>query len=396
VKEKIENVILGGITEDQFISKVWGRNPFYSQDCFCPEEYFSIEELTGLLRESGIIRYGTTSVGKEKSNIFQPYESNFNIKKLKELKKLSIVESLYDVKACFDDGRGVLSHRLERFLPSNHKLRIIYNYLLEITGCVREELVIASFLTPPYSSTFDWHADSDHVFTMQIEGVKIWEVKNQDGVIETFQLSPGDVFYVPADTPHRVVSEGSTSLSISYVVVAKSYAQIFTTALLNKLKSDLDGALKNQTPLPFRWKENHKDIPNDEVVSGVFRKYGLEEQDFRNALIEEYTSDSISYLDETWNPNFRYTDNKLKLSTQLQKSSKTPIDLVRGSSENEIIILMSGRPPLSLSSKLSEALDFLNDIERRFRCDEFPDCYTENSKIFICTKLLQAGIIDFV
>ncbi|MDH5326954.1 MAG: cupin domain-containing protein [Gammaproteobacteria bacterium] len=396
MKQKIENVILGGIPEDQFAEQIWGATPFHSKDCFSPKDYFSIRELTDILRESGVIRYGATSVGKEKSDLFQPYVSSFDVSKLKELEKLHIIESLYDAKSCFDDGRGILAHRLERFLPLKHKLRIIYNYLLELTGCVREELVVAAFLTPPYSKTFDWHTDSDHVFTMQIEGEKKWEIKELDGRINIFQITPGDVLYIPADLPHRVVSEGSTSLSVSYVVIPKTYSQIFTTALLKKLEKDLYGELKNRIPLPFRWRKNLNSMSIDKVTATVFRKYGLEDQDFRDALIDEYASDSISYLDEAWNPNFNYADRKLELHTKLQRSSSNPINIVRRSSSDEVVIIMNGRPSLCVSSKLIMAIDYISEADTHFSCDDLPDCYTDESKIFICAKLLQAGMVDFL
>lgn len=392
---RIEHSIFGDVSEETFAREIWGIRPHHSKQCFHPESFFSIEELTDTLRETGLIRYGTTSVGKERRARFQPYRSAFDVGKLKSVRKLHIIESLYDAKACFDDGRSILAHRLERFLPPTHNLRKIYNHLLDITGCIREEIIIAAFLTPPFSKTFDWHVDSDHVFTMQIEGTKVWEIEGADGRIETIELSLGDILYVPSDIPHRVISTDRTSLSVSYVVIPKTYTQIITNALLKKLDAKLKDSIKHTTPLPLHWKRDCKSLQIDDNFRGIFESHGLDERDFLDAVIDEYISDSASYLDENWTPNFRYTDQKLDRSSILRKSSPSPIEIIRTNADGYLIILMNGRPHLTVTPVIGEAIEFIQHINSDFSCDDLPKCYDLETKILICEKLLQAGMLDF-
>lgn len=392
---RVENTIFGDVSEEVFATEIWGIRPHYSKQCFNPELFFSIEELTDALRETGLIRYGTTSVGKERSNRFNPYRSAFDVTKLKSLRKLHVIESLYDAKACFDDGRSVLAHRLERFLPPQHKLRRIYNHLLDVTGCIGEEIIIAAFLTPPFSKTFDWHVDSDHVFTMQIEGKKVWEVQRENGEIDTFELGPGDILYTPSDIPHRVISTDRTSLSVSYVVIPKTYAQIFTNALLTNLNAKLDESLKYRAPLPLNWKTDPHNLPIDDRVLSLFQQHGIGASDFLKAIVEEYVSDSSSYLDANWMPNFRYTNQQLDVGTLLRKSSKSPLRIVGDSACGEITILMNGRPALTVSQSVAEAIEFIRRLQGDFRCMDLPGSYDSESKVLICEKLLQVGILDF-
>ncbi|MCB1496330.1 MAG: hypothetical protein KDJ86_11120 [Bauldia sp.] len=392
---KIENIIFGDVSEETFGAEIWGSRAQHSQAIFSPSELFSIEELTELLRETGLIRYGTTSVGKERRDKYHPYNTEFDLSKLKSLRKLYVTENFFDTKLCFDDGRSILAHRLERFLSPNHVLRKIYNHLLAATGCIREEIIIAAFLTPPESKTFDWHVDSDHVFTFQIEGEKIWEIRSLSGDVEKYNLAPGDVLYVPADFPHRVISRDRTSLSVSYVVIPKTYVQIFTSALILKMESELEKNSIAQKPLPLYWTRGYNKIKIDKEISKIFGKLGIGEEDFFQALRDEYIDDSFSRFDDKWKPNFRYSDKILDGSSWLTKSSETPLDFVDNASRNEVVILLNGRPSLVMSRRLIDVIEFIRNNSGTFQCSELPDCYDLGDKVAICEKLLQAGILDF-
>ena len=172
MEAEIEKILFGGMQKAEFVENIWGCKSHYAKECFLPESIFSIEELTEYMRESGVVRSGHTSVGKERRDEFSVFTTSFDVSNLKALNKLHVAQNIYDIKACFDDGRGVLAHRLERVLPINHPLRKYYRYLLTSTGCIQDEIIIAAFLTPPYSKTFDWHVDSDHVFYSTARGRK--------------------------------------------------------------------------------------------------------------------------------------------------------------------------------------------------------------------------------
>ncbi|WP_141667956.1 MULTISPECIES: cupin domain-containing protein [unclassified Burkholderia] len=95
------------------------------------------------------------------------------------------------------------------------------------------ETVAKIFLTPPNTSGFSPHFDSESVFAVQLSGTKIWSTypriatnprasvarkltaKEISQPAEQFVLEPGDVLYLPAGTPHRTQCDGAMSLYVS-------------------------------------------------------------------------------------------------------------------------------------------------------------------------------------
>ena len=158
-------------------------------------------------------------------------------------------------------------------------------------------------------------------------------------------------------------------------------------------ENDLE--LAHKIPLPLDWHLLQNELLVDAKVFEIFKKYGLSKDDFYEAVREENFEDSISYLDPSWAPNFRYSDREINSETWLKKPSSKPIKLFTNANETEMQLLMDGRPSLRLSKKVAEAINFIQEVESSFQCKSLPDIYQDNSKIVICEKLLRVGILDF-
>ena len=103
----------------------------------------------------------------------------------------------------------------------------VVRYLAEIAVVFPGTLLEgAAFITPPDAQGLPVHRDPGHLFIVQINGSKDWrvytppkngywhvgEIRDAEEIAFDGSLSPGDVLYLPAGTPHVV--RGQTGLSV--------------------------------------------------------------------------------------------------------------------------------------------------------------------------------------
>ena len=105
---------------------------------------------------------------------------------------------------------------------------------------------VVAFLTPA-GQRGATHSDPTDVYVVQLEGTKRWQIwptpqvrrpgddKNSfpslpDPVLEV-SLQPGDVLYIPHNTPHRASAEGSVSLHLTVVAGPRTWAHHLLVAV---------------------------------------------------------------------------------------------------------------------------------------------------------------------
>jgi len=105
---------------------------------------------------------------------------------------------------------------------------------------------IVAFLTPA-GQRGAAHSDPTDVYIIQLEGTKRWQIwstpkvrragddKNSfpslpDPVLD-LSLQPGDVLYIPHNTPHRAAAEGSVSLHLTVVASPRMWAHHLLSAV---------------------------------------------------------------------------------------------------------------------------------------------------------------------
>jgi quercetin dioxygenase-like cupin family protein len=98
---------------------------------------------------------------------------------------------------------------------------------------------VVAFLTPA-GQRGTTHSDPTDVYVIQLEGTKRWQIwptpqvrrpgddkgsfpSLPDPVLDV-SLQPGDVLYVPHNTPHRASAEGSVSLHVTVVAGPRTWA----------------------------------------------------------------------------------------------------------------------------------------------------------------------------
>lgn len=92
------------------------------------------------------------------------------------------------------------------------------------------------------------HWDEVHVFALQLHGTKRWIVSSgpegtigeepHDARLEA-ELGPGDVIYVPRRFPHRVWTDDSISVHVTFGVMAPSLQDVIRRVLLTALDQEL-------------------------------------------------------------------------------------------------------------------------------------------------------------
>jgi quercetin dioxygenase-like cupin family protein len=105
---------------------------------------------------------------------------------------------------------------------------------------------VVAFLTPA-GQRGSTHSDPTDVYVIQLEGTKRWQIwptpqvrrpgddKDSfpvlpDPVLDV-SLQPGDVLYVPHNTPHRASAEGSVSLHVTVVAGPRTWAHHLLSAV---------------------------------------------------------------------------------------------------------------------------------------------------------------------
>jgi len=105
---------------------------------------------------------------------------------------------------------------------------------------------VVAFLTPA-GQRGATHSDPTDVYVIQLEGTKRWQIwptpqvrrpgddkdsfpSLPDPVLD-LSLQPGDVLYIPHNTPHRATAEGSVSLHVTVVAGPRTWAHHLLSAV---------------------------------------------------------------------------------------------------------------------------------------------------------------------
>jgi ribosomal protein L16 Arg81 hydroxylase len=146
------------------------------------------------------------------------------------------------VEEQFHSGTTLIYNYLNHHLPAMRRLSRI---VMDTFGCESEA---AAFLTPPRSSGLAPHTDPVDVFVIHLEGTKTWRVWERSptgmpaGDLETpaleATLCPGDVLYIPTNTPHVAVSLDTRALHISLSVEPRRWRDVIRDCVDGVLSDD--------------------------------------------------------------------------------------------------------------------------------------------------------------
>jgi hypothetical protein len=131
------------------------------------------------------------------------------------------------IYAHFRAGKTLIHNELNLTRPN---LRALARSMTERLAAKSE---VVAFLTPAGQQGASVHGDPTDVFIIQLEGTKRWQIWPTPGVrragdlkysfadlpdpVLDVSLQPGDVIYIPHNTPHCARAEGSVSLHLTVV-----------------------------------------------------------------------------------------------------------------------------------------------------------------------------------
>jgi ribosomal protein L16 Arg81 hydroxylase len=135
-----------------------------------------------------------------------------------------------DIYERMHQGASLQFRKMERFLPAQAPLRLLYRDML--LALQHPGVSISGFVTPPGTELLGAHHDETDVFTLQVAGRKRWRlfhtISAESGGSHPpealgapehdFVLGPGDVLYHPRGCIHEVVCEDELSFSIPIVI----------------------------------------------------------------------------------------------------------------------------------------------------------------------------------
>lgn len=252
--------LIGDLSTEEFFSEYWTRRPRYipgSADRFnkvFSREEFSAAILTAELGEDGfsVARQGKTSNAlwlnflQQKSGWQEPPD-------------FPQLES-----ACSQEGTLV-------FNSIHRRVENLKQWTLGLVNELCESVVVNAYFSPAASVPgLDIHYDPQEIFIIQVAGRKRWEVwdklethplkfeKPEEypdlelGDLQTLNMQPGDVLYLPRGTWHRAVAIEEASLHLTVTIVPRNIVKFITwvadeLAVNPRWRSDLPLQLAGDT-----------------------------------------------------------------------------------------------------------------------------------------------------
>ena len=222
---------LSGLIGDveQFAEHHWGTAPLRRRGSTSPGDVLSIDDIDGWLANAAR-RPAFRMVRAGRPIPVADYTRTVRIGGA----DIAEVADLAKIGRLVGGGCTLVLQNLERFLP---RLR---TFTEALAGELSHPVQANAYLTPPHAGGLGRNVDQHDVIVLQLHGTKCWEVEG----LGSFAVGPGDVVYIPRDTPHRAVTGDDASLHLTIGVLS-----ITTRQVLRRVLDDL--ALHDPLPLGF-------------------------------------------------------------------------------------------------------------------------------------------------
>lgn len=223
-----------------FFKEIWEQNVLHiPRD---DEDYFSFLGDSFQMEEviwQSCRKWGEVSLARANTNYSEaPYSR--------------LTPDVATVRDAFANDYTVVINNLERrYLP-------VAIFCRELEKELRFHSIVNLYYTKPFSQGLDCHFDAEDVFILQMEGRKQWRVaesqtsklplEDSDGVehndpeanFEIYELSPGDVLYIPRGFLHEARTAETASLHLTVTVSVIRWLDLLTEIINRAAISDIE------------------------------------------------------------------------------------------------------------------------------------------------------------
>src|ERR1700751_4916053 len=235
--------------EEEFFRTYFNKRVLYRPGGIAgdPRQILSIADRDDIVHPEGVRKSLSRMLGNGVPAIGEQLTSRLDMRR--EGKTLDDAIDPGKIYAHFRAGKTLIHGGLNLTRPNLRALAA------SMTGRLAAKSEVVAFLTPA-GQRGAVHSDPTDVYVVQLEGTKRWEIwptpevrragddKNSFPAppvpFPDLSLQPGDVLYIPHNTPHRAAAEGRVSLHLTVVAGPRSWAHHLLSAVQDILHNDPD------------------------------------------------------------------------------------------------------------------------------------------------------------
>jgi ribosomal protein L16 Arg81 hydroxylase len=230
--------------EREFFAEYFNKKPMLRKNSLSgdPRELLSIQKLDELVHLE-VVRPPYIKVNLNGSGVHEQGYTRSVVVQGYNVTDSVVPEKIYEL---FRAGGTVTWSSLNQIVP---EMRDFSRVIAEKVAC-RTDTV--AFMTPAGRKGYPPHHDPVELFIVQLEGTKKWKLWNPPAVrhgenasytleelgepaIEV-TLEPGDVLYLPYNTPHAAEAEGQVSLHLSVMMRPRMWNELLRLSVEQLLK----------------------------------------------------------------------------------------------------------------------------------------------------------------
>ncbi|BFP51276.1 hypothetical protein SCMC78_10830 [Streptomyces sp. CMC78] len=292
----------------------------------------------------------------------------------------------------FHDGSTLVWGYIDRYHAGLHRFTESLRRRLNTT------VATTAFLTPAGQQGFDLHCDLADVFVVQLSGTKRWYLWDRRPDArpkrESFRsedlgkpalevaLRPGDVLYMPYNTPHAAVAEDSMSLHLSVIVQPRSWSELLLQAARKLLQEDefagaiyLEGSRQEELADQFAQRLGR--------LATRLRELEVAEP-IQRLLAQGGGPDSVKTLEQA------RREEHVDTTTEVER---TDLSLVFGEPEDGVVkATVSGTSVIAVPEPLAEGLARLTPGDRSSVSGLFPGVHPDDA-VDAARVLMKLGLL---
>lgn len=295
--------------------------------------------------------------------------------------------------------------RSVRILSAQKSMPKLQHFCAAISRDLQFPVNANVYITPPSSTALDVHYDTHDVLVLQVSGAKRWRLYDMPIVrpgasqpfdrqayemvepTRTFELSPGDLLYIPRGLVHQAESFDTTSVHVS-VGLHYKVAHDLIAALAVKLQSE--ESFRQALPHGYSSAEERSEFLSDlgRLLGVMLPKIDL------NDSLTEIQHNGFKSVEEIARPSFSQTlaSPRLGNGAHLQKNTNANYSTEK---EKDRIRLIANGDTIDIPILFEPLLDIILG-DASFTLNDWNVLASLKTKQDLAKRLIESGFLEFV